>query len=107
MGSDDDTRTRRHIVYSCLFSFRGWSTDIQGLVITRCRLCRPKPCLISQKHPDMCTLEKKLPTRRAQTEVANSLDSIAKEEAGNFGSRMACSTNGNSKKAFSNKEEHF
>ena len=44
-------------------------------------------------------------------EVANSLDSIAKEEAGNFGSRMAimaCSVNGNSKKVSSNKEqEHF
>ena len=37
----------------------------------------------------MCTSEKKLPTRRAQTKVANSLDLTAKEEAGNFGSRMA------------------
>ena len=46
---------------------------------TRCRLCRPKPCLISQKHPDMGTSEKKLPTRRAQTEVANSLDSLQRK----------------------------
>ena len=43
-------------------------------------------------------------------EVANSVE-IAKEEGGNFGSRMAimaCSANGNSKKASLNKEqEHF